>query len=212
MNVTTCATCVAFIPGCLYCTSTSVCLSCQSGYYQSGNTCIACNGIAGCLDCSGSAYCNLCSDSFYLSAADHLCYSCNSTLTGCIACSSSTTCKACLGNYALSGGVCSALKTVSTQPYSELRLVTEYISLDQLKHRLIVSGSYNTSGETSINLTLSSTITMVGNSASIQLTILTYYWVGNFELVFITNNPLGSNFSTLFKKMPAARFLKEVPS
>lgn len=97
------------------------------------------------------------------------------------------------------------LQTVTTQPYNELRLVTEYVDRNYLRHRLIVSGTYNT--QTAVNLTQSSNITMVGNSVSITLTIISYYWVRNFELVFITNNPLGPNFNSLFKSMPPARLL-----
>jgi proprotein convertase subtilisin/kexin type 5 len=117
MNGTVCRTCISFIAGCLYCTSTSVCLSCQSGYYQAGNTCVACSGITGCLDCSGPSTCNLCSDAYYLNSGDGLCYICNTTIAGCISCASQTTCKACLGNYALSGGNCTALKSTSSLPY-----------------------------------------------------------------------------------------------
>lgn len=46
-----------------------------------------------------------------------------------------------------------------------------------------------------------------GNGTSVQLTIYSYSWISEYELNFITNNPIGANFSSLFKKMPTARLL-----
>lgn len=80
------------------------------------------------------------------------------------------------------------------------------MSRDQLLHRLIVRGTFNT--QAAVNLTNSSTITMLGgNGTSVQLTIYSYSWISEYELNFITNNPIGANFSSLFKKMPTARLL-----
>jgi hypothetical protein len=86
--------------------------------------------------------------------------------------------------------------------------VTEYASRERLLHRLIVRGTFNT--QAAVNLTESSTISMLGgNGTSVQLTIYSYSWVSEYELNFITNNPIGANLSSLFRTMPAARLLHE---
>lgn len=48
---------------------------------------------------------------------------------------------------------------------------------------------------------------MVGNSESVTLTIASFAWVSDFEVTFITNNPLGDNFNSFYKAMPSARLL-----
>jgi hypothetical protein len=50
---------------------------------------------------------------------------------------------------------------------------------------------------------------MVGNNGSVLLTIYSYQWINEFEVDFITNNPIGDNFNSFFKAMPAARLLNE---
>ena len=177
MNATTCAYCMQYITGCQYCTSTTVCLSCQSGYFTLANTCVSCTNITGCLDCSNSTSCNLCGDLYYLNSTDQLCYSCGTNMVGCMTCSSSSFCKSCLGNYSLSGGVCSEIQSISTKPYRQLKLITEYIDSNTLKHHLIVRGTTYT--KASVNLAVSSNITMVGVGSSILLTILSFEWGDN---------------------------------
>ena len=80
------------------------------------------------------------------------------------------------------------------------------MSKQQLLHRLIVRGTFNT--QTAVNLTDCSNITMLGgNGTSLKLNIYSYRWISQYELNFITNNPIGANFNTLFKKMPVARLM-----
>lgn len=45
-----------------------------------------------------------------------------------------------------------------------------------------------------------------GNVAT-QLTIYSYEWVSQYEVDFITNNPIGANLSSFIKAMPSTRLL-----
>lgn len=45
-------------------------------------------------------------------------------------------CTACLGNYILAAGTCAELKGESFPNYTDIKLITEYVSQDELKHTL----------------------------------------------------------------------------
>jgi hypothetical protein len=77
---------------------------------------------------------------------------------------------------------------------------------NRLLHRLLVKGTFNV--QAAVNLTQSSTITMVGaGNVVTQLTIYSYEWVGQYEVDFITNNPIGADLKSFIKVMPPTRLL-----
>ena len=51
---------------------------------------------------------------------------------------------------------------------------------------------------------------MVGLNSTVQLTIVSFEWPNNnYEIIFYTNNPLGSGFNSFYKSMPSMRLLQE---
>ena len=51
---------------------------------------------------------------------------------------------------------------------------------------------------------------MVGLNSTVQLTIVSFEWPNNnYEVIFYTNNPLGSGFNSFYKSMPSMRLLQE---
>jgi len=94
-----CVTCVS--PG-------TSCLSCVSGSYVSGSSCINCSTtISNCDLCNSSTVCTACKSTFTLHSATNCscnssqylasgqCNLCSSAISRCISCSSATTCTAC---------------------------------------------------------------------------------------------------------------------
>lgn len=109
---------------CQKCSSVSVCLNCDLGYYADSATgyCVACSMI-GCKNCSDSSTCLECdiTNNYVLIATNHTCSLCpigfvssitqscdTCNILGCSVCSTLTTCQTCdtANSYYLSIGGC----------------------------------------------------------------------------------------------------------
>jgi len=89
-------------------------LSCVTGYYLNGNSCLFCfNAIPNCNQCTNSSYCSLCADgnsgvtcasctsAQYLDATNYLCKDCSVAIAHCLSCSSNTSCISCVATFTL---------------------------------------------------------------------------------------------------------------
>jgi hypothetical protein len=110
--------------GCLTCTSSSVCTTCDTtkNYTLNGSTCATCSSVlTGCLACSNSTTCTTCdtNNNFQISGkvctcvtyyvlSGSTCVTCASAMAGCLTCTSSSVCTTCdaTKNYTLNGSVC----------------------------------------------------------------------------------------------------------
>lgn len=131
-----CATCSSVIPGCLVCSSISVCTSCNAtahfslgvgickcfnGYYLSGGACVPCDykcktcltTSTNCVTCPPLSFRTLTAatcpcNSGYADAGIAVCQTCSTTLIGCTACLSTAVCTTCnaASNFQLVGGAC----------------------------------------------------------------------------------------------------------
>ena len=110
-----CATCVS--PG-------TSCLSCVTGSYMNGSSCITCSTvISNCATCTSSTSCTACKTSFtsysatncscaagqYLASGQ--CNFCSSAINRCTTCTSATTCTACSSTFTLFSGTNCSCKT-----------------------------------------------------------------------------------------------------
>lgn len=131
-----CHNCTDYLPGCAFCLTDSLCISCQNGYYMVNSTCLFCATMSGCLYCINETKCTYCEESYYLAANDSLCYLCKDVLPGCYACGSNTTCIGCYGNYQLLGGECVEIKGKVTRKYPQIGIKSVYVNDSCLKHTL----------------------------------------------------------------------------
>jgi hypothetical protein len=121
----TCVVCSTAISSCTSCLATGLlttCLTCVSGYYPDGTTCVPCNNY--CLTCTNTT-CTLCSSStFTISGQDCICDNtqqlfldtmtstcliCSSFISNCQTCDNSTstlTCLLCADGYYYDGAIC----------------------------------------------------------------------------------------------------------
>jgi hypothetical protein len=94
-----CQICSVPMNGCTFCTNSSVCLSCGSGFFKNANNlCSPCTDLTGCLVCKDASTCLFCDTGYYFSS--FTCQSC-SVITGCYSCISRTVCTSCIGGYTL---------------------------------------------------------------------------------------------------------------
>lgn len=88
-------------------------LTCQSGYWQNGNSCSPCREF--CLICSSPSNCLTCQEGYYVAISfGSYCARCSQ---GCQSCSASG-CTQCLFNYYLQNGLClSIAQNCTSIPY-----------------------------------------------------------------------------------------------
>ena len=112
-------TCDACATGCYNCTSGTVCVECDSGYYLQQNnvcstscpsgyfsnnstkTCDSCP--TNCAVCGTTTACTTCFSFYFLNSSTNLCESCQAN---CQTCSDSSTCSQCQTDYSLENNVC----------------------------------------------------------------------------------------------------------
>lgn len=85
-NKTACIQCAEALVGCSVCVNSSVCKSCQSGYYidTSSNICLSCDVMEGCANCNSSTNCTSCLQGFFLNGLT--CSKCALAMPGCYQC------------------------------------------------------------------------------------------------------------------------------
>jgi cysteine-rich repeat protein len=94
--------CVA--ANCLTCTTSTKCLSCYTGKYLSGTSCLTC--MANCANCTTATTCITCNPYYVFTSGT--CVANCSNVTYCATCtvSSGIVCSACSTGYSLVGGIC----------------------------------------------------------------------------------------------------------
>lgn len=200
-----CQICSQTLTGCVFCTNTSTCLSCGSGYFMnSSNLCSPCTSLTGCLVCKNSNTCLFCDTGYYFN--NYQCSTCD-IISGCYSCISSTVCTSCVGGYTLNtNSGCDVTQVSASLPTTDLILKTMYLDSGTLKHYLYVKGKNftkaNVDWNTNAKLTIKST-----NGTTYTLTIKSVEWPkdNNYTIIFYTNNPINYDSST--NKMPFARRL-----
>ena len=128
MNAGSCSPCEDAMPGCQLCSSSSVCLECENGYYENAGSCDPCsNSMSFCLRCSDSSHCTTCIGGYFVNSTSNACSLCHDQIPNCIGCAHDTLCLLCQQNYTVSGGVC-----VSSGPATPIQVY----SFCQINHCL----------------------------------------------------------------------------
>jgi len=87
-----CTQCHAQIPGCLSCTSPTICTSCAPGYTLANGMCTPIG--------------TQCMDGSYWDPITNACISCGLSIPNCALCTSATSCTSCLPGFLLQSGLC----------------------------------------------------------------------------------------------------------
>lgn len=90
-GVAMCPTCLSLMAGCLFCSSSIVCTTCDStNYFQLSATTHQCSCIVG----------------YYYASGTRTCVSCSTLSSACTSCFSSSICTNCVNGYSLVAGAC----------------------------------------------------------------------------------------------------------
>jgi hypothetical protein len=116
-------------------------------------------------------------------------------------------CTACLGNYVLSAGSCAELKGESYPNYTDIKLITEYVSETELKHTLQSIGKKLT--QTDLDWTKESKLYILDDEYKEHaLTITRFeFSLQGYSLVFYTDNPMTGLGDTESMPMISRRLL-----
>ena len=89
------------------CSSSSICLDCENGYYLNANQCHNCAAaIPSCYSCPNSGQCSSCLSGFFINSTSNQCSLCSDQIPNCIHCASESVCVVCHQDYLISSGIC----------------------------------------------------------------------------------------------------------
>lgn len=191
--------------GCTFCTNSTVCLSCGSGYFlNSSSLCQACTDLTGCLVCKNSTTCLFCNTGYYFNSFS--CSSC-SIITGCYSCISNSICTSCKGGYTLNANSgCDVAIVKADKEVTEIVLKTLYLNETTLIHYMYTKKMNYT--KVDVNWFIEARLYLLSaNNTQINLTIRKAEWSteNDYTLIFYTDNPV--DYNSIVKKMPFVRLL-----
>ena len=116
-------------------------------------------------------------------------------------------CTACLGNYILSAGSCAELKGESYPNYTDIKLITEYVSETELKHTLQSVGKKLTL--TDLDWSKESKLFILDDNYTEHALTITRFEFSpqGYSLVFYTDNPMAGLGNTDSMPMIGRRLL-----